>query len=165
MKLYILENSTNNMKIWALLLPALLLSAPALGDCLNANLSATLTSVYANTTWYNSTAYEECPFGCNALSGACNSSPFSPDMSVFYLLFPLISFILLYFTSLLKEEDWFMHIILIAAAMFFIVVPMGLLAESLPISGLYWLSLVIAIFVVFYYVIKIITRSTEMMSK
>jgi hypothetical protein len=122
-----------------------------------------ITSGNSTSIAYN----ETCRFGCNSLSGECNSGPFNSSADLLYLIMPVIAFVLLYFTSMLKPEDWYMHILIIGAAMYFIVAPMGVVAEKFagPFVGLYWMSIVIAFIVVFYYIMKVLVRAYQASAK
>lgn len=128
--------------------------------CIDANVSQHISVINANTTIENVT----CPFGCNSFSGECNPNPYDVStVSILYFMFPVISFVMLYFSSLLKKEDWPIHMLLVGTALLFITFPLGTLSESLPtsISWLYYLSIIIFFIIMFYYILKIITRSAQ----
>lgn len=122
-------------------------------------LATNMSQVIANGT---NSENITCNFGCNSFSGKCNSNPYEP--SVFYLIFPVIAFVFFYFSSLLKEDDWFIHIILIAAGLFFIIVPLGVLSESFlqgPLTSLYYFTLVITFIIIFYNGLRVMIKGFQ----
>ena len=130
--------------------------------CLDANVSQHITVINSNTTTENVT----CPFGCNSLTGDCNTNPYNDSSTTqFYFLFPIISFVFLYFALNLKKEDWPIHMLLVATALLFILFPLGILSNVLPspVAWLYYLSVIVFFIVMFYYILKIITRSVQQM--
>ena len=143
-----------------------LMASPALADydyCVNSSMSGhSLFKTTANGTVLADVVWNEtCHFNCSDNTGKCNPDPYAQENLTFYLIFPVIAFILLYFTSILKEEDWIMHIILIGAALLFLSVPLGTLSNSMPsqFTGLYYLMVTLDFVVVFYYIIKLMVRA------
>lgn len=122
--------------------------------CLDENMSQVFVngSISANNT---------CNWKCNSFSGECNPTPY--DLGILWLFFPMVSAVMLYFASLLKEEDWHIHIFLIGVAMFTLIMPLGFMSEAYPVGGLYQLFTVLGFIVVFYYILKVIIRSTQLM--
>ena len=129
---------------------------------------------YINTTIYNATdnsvifsSYQPttCPFGCNPASGSCNPSPYDSSVSLIFLLFPLTSFIFIYFMSKLKEEDWAIHILLIGGALAMLIIPFGTFASAMSSQfyGAYMFILAIGIIVLLYYILKVIVRAFNVM--
>jgi len=160
------------MKKLLILVMLLLLSTIGFADntvftCLDETVSQANVTIYNATSGTILIALSEnvsCPFNCTNLTGDCIVNPYtSSSLSQFYFIFPIISFILLYFAFNLKKEDWPIHMFLIAAALLFILFPLGNLANVLPssVSWLYYLSIIIFFIVMFYYIMKIITRSAE----
>lgn len=135
--------------------------------CTNTTLSTSYLYVVNDTgSEVNKTTQTMCPFGCNAASGLCNPDPYSSDStSMFYFMFPFISFILLYFSGMLKEEDWPIHLLLTASALLFILLPVGIISSALPtaISWLYWLIVSVFFIVMAYYVLKLFARSAQVL--
>jgi len=129
--------------------------------------------VGGNSTNVTLTEYQTCNNGCNNLTGECNISSFDTSYLIIFLMFPIISFVLLYFVSILKSEDWAIHMLLVIAAIMFLVAPLGILQGmqerasnmflGVPLSGLYQLLLVIMIIVIFYYLLKIIINAVRLM--
>lgn len=145
--------------------------------CLDGNISREsvflLIDVGGNSTNITLTEDQNCNNGCNNLTGECNISSFDTSYLIIFLMFPIISFVLLYFVSILKSEDWAIHLLLIIAAIMFLVAPLGILQGmqeqasniflGMPIGGLYQLLLVIMIFVIFYYLLKLIVNAVKLM--
>jgi hypothetical protein len=131
--------------------------------CLDANTSYFSTTITVSGSNIPITYNETCKFGCQAETGRCNPSPYDSSNFIIYLFLPIISFILLYLSTILKEEDWAMHLLLLIGALLFLIVPVGLLSNILPspFSGLYLLLTVIVTIVIFYYILKIIVKAVN----
>lgn len=148
------------------ILPALshpVLATISHATCSNTTLSTNYVYVVNDTgSEINKTSQTLCQFGCNANSGLCNPDPFSSDAtSIFYFLFPIISFVLLYYANMLKSEDWPIHIYLTAVAFLFLVLPLGILSSALPdpVANLYQLMLVSFFIVMVYYLLRVFVFS------
>jgi hypothetical protein len=133
--------------------------------CLDANTSYFSTTITVSGSNIPITYNETCKFGCQNETGRCNPSPYDSSNFIIYLFLPIISFILLYLSTILKEEDWAMHLLLLIGALLFLIVPVGLLSNILPspFSGLYLLLTVIVTIVIFYYILKIIVKAVNAM--
>ena len=134
--------------------------------CLNVNISLFNLTYQNSTGQLNSFAYNKtCKFGCRDETGECNPSPYESSNFIIYLILPFISFIMLYLSTILKAEDWAMHLLLLIGALLFLIVPIGLLSNILssPFSGLYLLLTVIVTIVIFYYILKIIVNAINAM--
>ena len=157
----------NIMRIWAFPIMFLLLSTAVLADysCVNETHSLYETTLTISGTDIPISYPELCDFGCYNVTGECNPNPYSPDNFVFVLLLPIISFILLYISTILKAEDWAIHLLLLIGALLFLVVPLGMLNNVLtgPYNGLYMALTVIVGIVIFYYVLKVLVGAINMM--
>ena len=134
--------------------------------CTNTTLSTEFNYVWVNDTEANQTTQTICPFECNDNSGLCNPAPFSSDATaMFYFLFPIISFILLYYANMLKKEDYPIHMFLMAVAMLFLILPLGVLAGVLPdpVANLYYLMIITFFILMFYYIMRVFIGSYSLM--
>lgn len=131
-------------------------------QCENATVSTNYVYTMAEGVEYNDTVQDLCSFGCNANTGLCNPDPFSSDSTaIFYFLFPITSFVILYYANMLKEEDWPIHLYLTAVAFLLIVIPFGLLSTALPdpVANLYQLTLVTFFILMAYYLLRVFVFS------
>jgi len=133
--------------------------------CLDSNISYFETTITVSGSNIPISYNESCKFGCRDETGECNPSPYESSNFIIYLLLPIISFILLYLSTILKAEDWAVHLLLLIGALLFLIVPIGLLSNILssPFSGLYLLLTVIVTIVIFYYILKIIVKAVNAM--
>jgi hypothetical protein len=142
-----------------------MLTPLVLGDyaCINDTYTNFSTTIAVSGNSIPISYPEYCPFNCTTATGECNPSPYDTSNNVVFFIMPLISFILLYFTSLLKEEDWMIHILLMVAALVFLIVPMGILSSVLTAQylGVYIFLVVIAFVIIFYYILKVIVRAFQ----
>ena len=129
--------------------------------------SWTWTNVSNTSQWYSISKSNTCRLGCLNITGNCKADPYDLTNMTVFLMMPIIAFILFYFASLLKEEDWPIHILLLLSGLFFLIIPLGLISEALigPYNGAYLLMVIIMTVVAFYYILKIIIRAFGMMTK
>ena len=155
------------MKNYAIMLMALtFLSAMAITASADytcaGNVSNYTTSIYIASAPVPVSYNETCPYGCNVGSGECNPDP--SGLGTIYFIFPLMAIVFLYMSSLLKPEDWALHIMLHGAALVFVFVPLGFMSQSLPIYGLYLLAIAVFVIIVLYNILRIFVRSHDMMT-
>jgi hypothetical protein len=162
------NNSMRNIVLTLFILCILPASALADYSCLNNSTSSFTTTLNISGSLLPISYPQNCPYGCYNATGECNNNPFDVStMNILYLIFPIIAFVLFYFSSLLKTEDWAIHLLLIIAGLLFIMVPLGILSTSMPTQfvPVYWMMIAIIFIVVAYYILKIIARSIQAMSK
>jgi hypothetical protein len=148
-------------------LSAMAITASADYTCVNASASqfSTVISVSGSPI---AIAYDEmCQFNCSSTTGECNPPP-TDNIWLELFIFLAIALILLYIGKSLSEEDWFLQLLFLIAAMALIVATLGLLMTkeeltnntlfSGPVNYIYWFAIVIMMVIIFYYMIKTILK-------
>lgn len=142
--------------------------------CVDTNTSFYSTVITVSGSSIPISYNESCPGGCNNITGACNPDPYASSNSMILVILPLIAFILLYLSATRKEEDWAIHLLLMVAALAFLITPIGIMQASAaqennsllnnPLTALYTFMIVIIILVIAYYILKIIVKAVHAMS-
>lgn len=161
-----------------LLFGLLLLSIPSLATnyCPDNNTTNFTINYYNTTGGFNSFTYNTtCPNGCNNFTGDCNPSPYESSNWILLILLPIIAFVLLYLNSLLKREDWVIHLLLMFSALFFLITPIGVIQSmgqqtnntylSGTFAGLYQVTLIIFTVITFIYMLKLVITSIRVFGK
>lgn len=109
-----------------------------------------------------------CRYACNNMTGRCNPDSIPPAQSPFFLfLFPLTAVVMLYLINSTKPEDWPLHLLCLGIALFLIIVPFGIMADTLPAQFLrpYQLLTVGTLIIMIYYILKMIARAMSGVQK
>ena len=119
----------------------------------------------APATWETLSKNYTCQFDCTNITGQCNPNPYESESFLIYLIFPVIGFILLYISSLLKQEDWAIHLMLLIAGLIMLTVTVGLVSNFIPtpFSGVYLMMIAVSVIVIFYYVIRVVIGTANLM--
>src|SRR3990172_1470481 len=159
--------------IFLFFLPIQIYAIPSNYTCIDLNNSQAVTNITINNINNNITQPIACKNGCNNVTGECNLSAFESGYWILLPILPLISIAILYLMKSLKPEDWTIHLLLMFVAIVFLIVPVGILQSAAQQSnntffsgsfaGLYQFILVAMIFVLFYYILKLIINYVRLM--
>jgi len=159
-----------------LFLPSIALASNIVSTCLDVNTSQT------NVTMYNSTGdlivdlswNETCQFGCVNQTGECEGDVNLSDVGIIIAL-PLIALGLTYFASQHGKEHSILQMFVLSMSLFLMVLNVSILIRLAEYSGQgsvttmlgggYWVMIVTMVFVVFYYILYVLTTVIKGMLK